>query len=543
MVRSKRTTARKTKGRPSASKMHTDWPWVWRCIAEMLGVTLIAVIIATVWLWLFYSQGWVWRVSNALLLLSLLFLAFGPSFFYLYRRFTFEPRPYGEMSPGFALRWMGGILLVLSILNVSLYAKDHFVAGSDVRQITPQTPLDRLGRVGVQELVVDTTRGVGWAFTTDVVHHRYSSEKRFHCFVLVPIKGRANDYWGLHVSERHHSSTGEQRMERYWGEFVERSHRIMPHLYPDDTKRLKRVTNDFDWGGYRMAIQQTFGKQADKPFTVWETEADAPTPLSTHLFWQAVLCVVTMLVAIFVLGAKSVRPEEMLPPIPFRIWWREQRMGSRLIALLPSLLTLIYLIIGEIGGMRLASEDTDSLVRWGAPVRRLMEDGEWWRLLLAPFFPYSYFYFYFCVGMYGLYAWYCELRRHPYFLFAVYWTTSVVAVLFGVTHADPDEMFVPFLGGLFGVWGCHVCILCIHLLRHPFKIKIRGKQPTAWQRIKMQHSVLSSEFSATYILTILLVLLFGVSLFTGSLPYSVVGALMGAIYAVVWPERMEIETG
>lgn len=233
MVRSKRTIQRKREGRVSAPKMHTDWPWVWRCIAEILGVTLITVVIAAVWLWLFYSLGWVWRVSDALLLFSLFFIAFVPSFFYIYRRFTFKPIPYGEKSPAYALRVVGGIFLVCSILNVTLYAKDHFVAGLDVRQITDQTPLDRLGRIGVQELKVDTTRGVGWVFITDIIHNRYSSEKRFNCFILVPIKVRQNDYWGLHVSERHHSSTSDQRMKRYRRAFVERSQHIMTHLHQD----------------------------------------------------------------------------------------------------------------------------------------------------------------------------------------------------------------------------------------------------------------------------------------------------------------------
>lgn len=551
MVRKKNTTEKKDKGNRiqiSPNSRHTDWRWVWSCIAEVLGVTLLSVAVAVYVLWIFYSQGWVWRVSNALLSLSLLFFSFVPSFFYLYRRFTFKPRPRGENSPGNILRIIAGLFLLISLLNMGMYAQNHFAKRLDVQQITTQTPLDKLGRIGVQQLKVDTTRGIGWSFTTDKVHYRYSSETRFHCFVSVPIKGRKNDYWGFHISESHHSSTSDKRLDRYWKDFVERSQRIMTYMRPEDSKQLKRVTDDFTWGGYHMAIQQTFGKQAEKPFTVWETEDTTPTPLHTHLLWQVLFCGIMIVVMLIAWRINNVKRKDLLPPVPFHVWWREHYLSNRLLLLSPLIMMMVYIFVGELGGMRLAAEDMDRLISWGAPVRQLMEDGEWWRLLLAPFFPYSYFYFYIFAGMYGLYVWYCELRKHPYFIFAIYWITSVVATLCSMLQLNSDEITFSLLTGLFGVWGCHVGVFCIHFLRHPAKIKTQRKHPTALQRLNDLRYNLSNELPTTWYATIILICIFVLSLFTTSTVHiisniiaAIVGLWLGVTYVILYPQKIDIQ--
>lgn len=537
----------KRQAKQSTVMKKTDWSWVWHCIAEVLGLTLLSLAIAMFVLWAFYFFGWVWH-SNALLLLSVGVFAFVPPFFFLCRLFTFNQRPCGKKLPSTELRMIIAFFMTCSLVIVTSYAKKYFSANLNLWQITSQTPLNQFGRIGVQQLHVDVQRGVGLEFRIGVVHHYYSysySDKYFHGFVLVPIKGRKNDYWGIHTKV-HCNSMSEGQMNRYWSDFVKQAQRMITYTYthPEEAKCLRRVIDDFELGCYRIAIRNAFGRQAEKPFTVWETEENPPTPLTSYLKGISICIGVMLLGVLFILVYKHVRREDVDRHVSFRLWWYEQSIGNRLLLSVPLFLMFVYIIVGEIGGMRLAAEDTEMLIQWGAPTPQLVENGEWWRLILAPFFPYSYSYFYAYAIYFGLYVWHCELRKHPYLLLGVYWVTSVITVVYSMTQSDAGEIVFTLFGGLVGVLGSHWGVFFITILTSPLKEKYHKSKQSVRFKCRNFYDKLLSTLPVTTIFTVITLIMTAVSLisqpFVLFLPIFIAalfGMLIGLIYALFFPIR------
>lgn len=527
----------KNQERGAAVVEYTDWFWILLCVTKLLGVTLLSITIALLVLWTFYSFGWPWHVSNVIQWLSVAVFAFVPALFCLWRFFTFKPKCSDKGRPTFILSKVVGLFMVLSLINVLFYADKHFVAELNVRQITAQTPLDRIGRIGVQQFHTDTKRGIGLAWRSSILRHH--SGELFHCFAVVPIKGRANDYWGLHFTEKHKNSTNNEQMSRYWDEFVGKSRNIIADTYTERGKLFKRVTLDYDLGNYRAAIRNTFGKQAEKPFTVWEAETKRPASLTTHLLWQALFIGVMVLWSTFILVSKKIRHEDRVTPPSLRAWWYEQHMSNRLLLLSPLLLMIVYTIVVEIGGVRLAAADTESLIPWGAPVRQLLERGEWYRVILAPFFPYNYWYFCFFAWVYGTYLWHCELRKYPCFLFVVYWVTSVVTLICGIRQSDADEMVNIFFGGLLGVLGCHWGAAFIRMLKTSSKVRHRQTELSIFRMVRNFYSALFGKFPSTKYLTEIVLIMVVWSMYNQPLARhlpifsaSIVGFMLGSVHAL-----------
>lgn len=399
--------------------------------------------------------------------------------------------------------------LVICHVQVLYFSDEHFSPHLQLPRITAETPLRQVGRLSVQQLQVDSKRGLGVAFRTkEVQEGRFQRNIEFHCFVVMPLHGRQNDYLGIHTTESYSRRSDPEKLERLCKEFLERTQRIVAYTFPVDSPRLKRVVGDYERESYRLAIHNHFGQLSEKPFTVWQIVEDEPTPWQTRLFYVLLTVGILLLCIVLLMANFSVRECDMVKPTPRTLReWMAVALHYFLL-LLPVLLSLLYLPIAEWMGRSITTVDGELALASGVPSQQLLVEGAWWRLLVAPFFPYNLQACFVFAWFYGLYVYYNKLPLPPLVQFFVYWFSSVLATFCKVMMISPTEMGVSLFSGFVGVWAFHLIWMLLHALCTAFNEQRREEEVSVQQRVNDFMTRLVALSPETMLITLFAVLFY-----------------------------------
>jgi len=306
---------------------------------------------------------------------------------------------------------------------------------------------------------------MGYAVETRLISRRVGMDRAFELYVVFPFRDQQTVWYALSFREQIHLSfLSDQDEETQYRHFLQRCEQQMRHYDFENKRFFKRVAFSDAYDGFRAAVRQVEGEEAEKlPLLVFLEPLDQlPHDRSRlNLIWIGG----SFLIGLFLTGVSL-----FFIPLDFRVVRKDGRFRKNQPAdsqfgelirqaiwptrenwprtILPFMLLLIYVIM-VLGGVNVFDPSGQELLRWGGVQQFALAQGEWWRLFTSVFVHAGLMHVFSNVVVLCVVLWICDTLFGPYKPLMVFLVSGMGSAW--ITTCFSQSILVGASGGIMGL--------------------------------------------------------------------------------------------
>ncbi len=259
------------------------------------------------------------------------------------------------------------------------------------RFIDIRKPLDA-DYLKVDTLDVDTARKEVF-FTSELIHRHHTTNIRFECYIILPIKGQQNVYYGFDYNETgSYTFRSEEQLERDYEDFIDTSYRrILDYPY-GETKILKRLDASSEHDKFVQALPEEMSSTiaGSKPIIYVNTDKDAfPSPIRNLLYglFFLLMGIILSTITFFFTSKNKHKEQDSKEKEEITSLIQNLLLNKEYLPLtIPPIIIFVYFWVMTFSGVSPMVYEADILIHWGAGDSELiLNEGQWWRLITAIF--------------------------------------------------------------------------------------------------------------------------------------------------------------